>query len=147
MGTDTIPINSSTSPNGAWWLVILEKAYAKMNVNYDNLNGGTPTQSFRDLTGMPVQQYMIADQSDNEFYDTIDDANKRKWPVVAACVKKIYGLNDFHAYTVIDVVTLNFRGRAKTVQKLIKLRNPWGTETYNGGWNDTDSRWTEALKD
>ena len=27
-------INASVSQNGAWWLPILEKAYAKMNVNY-----------------------------------------------------------------------------------------------------------------
>lgn len=36
------PVNSMVSPNGAWWLVILEKAYAKFNVNYANLDGGTP---------------------------------------------------------------------------------------------------------
>jgi len=43
------------SPNGAWWGVILEKAYAKFNVNHSNINGGTPMESFRDLTGMPVE--------------------------------------------------------------------------------------------
>ena len=47
-------MNAGVSPNGAWWLVILEKAYAKWNVNYANLNGGSPAQSLRDLTGMPV---------------------------------------------------------------------------------------------
>ena len=28
------PTNSGMSENGAWWLPILEKAYAKFNVNY-----------------------------------------------------------------------------------------------------------------
>jgi len=53
------PINARPSPNGAWWLPILEKAYAKMNVNYANLNGGTPIQAFRELTNMPVASYEV----------------------------------------------------------------------------------------
>ena len=48
------PVNSDVSPNGAWWLPILEKAYAKLNVNYGNLNGGSPMQSLRELSGQPV---------------------------------------------------------------------------------------------
>ena len=55
------PINSRVSPNGAWWLIILEKAYAKLNVNYANLNGGLPLQALRDLTGMPVSRHATAD--------------------------------------------------------------------------------------
>jgi len=27
-------VNSKPSPQGAWWLVLLEKAFAKLNVNY-----------------------------------------------------------------------------------------------------------------
>ena len=33
-------INSKMSLNDAWWMPILEKAFAKMNVNYLHLNGG-----------------------------------------------------------------------------------------------------------
>jgi len=35
-------INSQMSVNKAWWQPILEKAYAKFNVNYSNLNSGNP---------------------------------------------------------------------------------------------------------
>jgi len=45
------------SVNKAWWLPILEKAYAKFNVNYATLNGGNPSQALRELTGMPVEMY------------------------------------------------------------------------------------------
>ena len=34
------PTNSGMSEYGAWWLPILEKAYAKFNVNYSSLNSG-----------------------------------------------------------------------------------------------------------
>ena len=47
------------SPNGAWWVPMIEKAYAKMNVNYANLNGGSPMQGFRELTAMPVKSYKV----------------------------------------------------------------------------------------
>jgi len=36
------PLNSNVSRNGAWWMPILEKAYAKYMVFYANINGGTP---------------------------------------------------------------------------------------------------------
>jgi hypothetical protein len=42
------------SPNGAWWGVILEKAYCKMNVNCARINAGSSLEAFADLTGMPV---------------------------------------------------------------------------------------------
>lgn len=34
------PINNNVSKNGAWWMPILEKAYAKFNVFYANMDGG-----------------------------------------------------------------------------------------------------------
>jgi len=36
------PVNTQKSAHGAWWMPILEKAYAKYNVFYANINGGTP---------------------------------------------------------------------------------------------------------
>jgi hypothetical protein len=56
-GSQFSPINSQKSPYGAWWLPILEKAYAKLHANYANLNGGMPAQALRDLTGMPVESF------------------------------------------------------------------------------------------
>lgn len=60
IGDPYTPVNSRVSSNGAWWAPILEKAYAKYNAFYANVNGGTPMQSFRDLTGMPVVRYESA---------------------------------------------------------------------------------------
>lgn len=44
---DRIPVNdegtallASKSANGAWWLPMVEKAFAKMNVNYMHIDGG-----------------------------------------------------------------------------------------------------------
>ncbi len=50
--------NTGVSDNGAWWMPILEKAYAKFNVNYANLNGGNPPEALRELSGMPTMAYV-----------------------------------------------------------------------------------------
>ena len=30
-------------------------------------------------------------------------------------------------------------------EKLIRIRNPWGAETYTGPWRDADSRWDQII--
>lgn len=45
------PVNARPAPNGAWWVVLLEKAYAKLNLNYANLEGGMQYEAMRALTG------------------------------------------------------------------------------------------------
>lgn len=42
---------------GAYWLPLLEKAYAKFNTNYIRLQGGQPQQAMRQLTGMPSYEF------------------------------------------------------------------------------------------
>ena len=31
-------------------------------------------------------------------------------------------------------------------EKLIRLRNPWGAETYHGNWHDGDSLWDQTIQ-
>ena len=59
----------------------------------------------------------------------------------AANQKSDYGLVAGHAYTVLGPRTYNG-------EKLVLLRNPWGSERYTGPWSDTESpsRWTDHAK-
>ena len=66
-------LNNAPSPTGAWWLVMLEKAYAKLNVNYANLNDGTPGEALKALTGMPTTGYTIERKSLSYIWETITD--------------------------------------------------------------------------
>ena len=34
-----------------------------------------------------------------------------------------------------------------TVVKLVKLRNPWGTETYHSDYSDESLLWTDKLRE
>lgn len=61
--------------------------------------------------------------------------------MVAACINKVFGLSNMHAYSILDALVLTKDG--KPYQKLIKMRNPWGTESYNGDWSDDSNLWTD----
>ena len=69
-----------------------------MNINCGNINGGTPLQSFRDLTGMPTEKYEIKDLTDAQFFDVVVSSRGKAWPMVASCMVPNYGLQDAHAY-------------------------------------------------
>lgn len=59
---DDVPVNARPSLGGGWWLPLLEKAYAKVNVNYENLDygdGRSGVEALRALTGMPVTQIKV----------------------------------------------------------------------------------------
>ena len=59
---------------------------------------------------------------------------------VSSFKNREYGLSPSHAYTTVGVTTYNG-------EKLVLLRNPWGTEKYNGPWSDKDSaKWTADAK-
>ena len=50
-----------------------------------------------------------------------------------------------HAYTVLEAKQLT-KGPKKGT-KLIKVRNPWGSETYNGPWSDKSNLWDAQSKE
>jgi hypothetical protein len=50
------------------------------------------------------------------------------------------GISEQHVYTTIGTATYDG-------EQLVKLRNPWGAEDYNGPWSDKDTaRWTTDAK-
>jgi hypothetical protein len=73
--------------NNEWWLVLLEKAYAKMNVNYANLNKGTAGEALTTITGYPTSYYgpdRLSRLSDYELFDLLDHALDKYYPIVSA---------------------------------------------------------------
>jgi len=95
------PINSKPSPAGAWWLVLLEKAFSKLNINYTQINGGVPADALRALTGMPVSTHASNTVSDDELWDIIVEGTNAKNPMAAACTVSHYNLIAGHAYGIL----------------------------------------------
>ena len=69
----------------------------------------------------------------------LEEWDKKKYAISAACTRRFYGLTTGHAYSVIGVYEL-------AGEKVLKMRNPWASERYKGPWKDSDSRWTPALR-
>jgi hypothetical protein len=49
------------------------------------------------------------------------------------------GIACSHAYTILHTYEIGDL-------KLVKMRNPWGSEEYTGPYSDGDSNWTDAIK-
>lgn len=66
---------------------------------------------------------------------------KQGYPVSGGVLRSLYGIVKGHAFSVLDVVELKKNGRV--TYKLVKLRNPWGSEKYYGPFSDKSSKWDE----
>jgi hypothetical protein len=56
-----------------------------------------------------------------------------------------FSLGESHAYSVLGTYPLK-DSNGNVVYRLLRIRNPWATDSYSGPWKDGDSRWTAAFK-
>ena len=65
--------------------------------------------------------------------------------MAAGCCRTLrYRITPSHAYTVIKAQEIKDKN-GKSV-RLLKIRDPWGTEKYNGPWFDKDENWSQQLR-
>lgn len=149
---DLIPCKSSTKKpifsqnNGnELWVIILEKAYAKLFGSYLALKGGMAQESFEDLTGCPAFTFYfnkIKERiSSGEFWRDLMTWRSADQCLLAATSSRTdesVGIVAGHYYTVINVVEIQGH-------QLLNLRNPWGTFEWKGAWSDGSREWTKQM--
>ena len=57
------------------WGPLVEKVFAKMNGNYENLGYGWPSEAFNLLTNVPVATYKIDKLSSKAVFDIANNAD------------------------------------------------------------------------
>lgn len=125
----------------------MEKAFAKFNVNYDNIQGGTGYESLRWLTNKPVFRFDHASEREDmeAAWNKFHELAGRNYPSTTACCNNPPdGIVSGHAYTLVGTAEVSDGGQT---YRLVKLRNPWASEMYYGDWSDSSSLWTDSLKE
>lgn len=131
-----------------FWCPLLEKAYAKLHGSYEALVGGKASEAMEDLTGGITEKFGNLSSCDqDELWKTLVKANK-KHSLMGCSIKSSRGeqkaaggLIMGHAYSVTAIETLSDGTR------LVRIRNPWGTVEWTGGWSDTSTRWNRFPED
>ncbi|XP_068918705.1 calpain-2 catalytic subunit [Petaurus breviceps papuanus] len=135
-----------------FWSALLEKAYAKVNGCYEALSGGSTTEGFEDFTGGIAEWYELRKAPDNLF--TIIQKALQKGSLLGCSIDitsaadseaiTFQKLVKGHAYSVTGAEEVEFRG---SLQKLIRIRNPWGEVEWTGKWSDNCPNWNSIDPD
>lgn len=138
------------------WVILLEKAWAKVHGGYMNIASGLTREALRDLTGASAKTFFTK-RNREQLWEKLMEANHLKFIMTAGTdnlnngsdsyIDKV-GIAGSHAYTLIDVyeVALEEDGWRKVeigedknglkIERLLKLRNPWGSGEWKGDWCD-----------
>jgi hypothetical protein len=128
---------------------LLEKAYAKLNQNYDRIDGGYGNEVLRTLTGAPTTYFEHEFISSKDLWKMHKHWAEMNYPQTASCCNEVAGgldgLTNGHSYSLLDVKVLT-NPDGTPAHRIAKMRNPWASELYNGKWSDKDSSWTDDFK-
>ena len=132
------------------WVILLEKAWAKLNGNYARIIGGDPHEIFEVLTNAYCEKFMFNKLNKEEIWLKYKNAQEKGFLMIAGtnCDEELpiesMGLISGHAYTVLKVVEVKTDSGK---EKLINLRNPWGYKEWLGDWCDSSIKWTKDIRD
>ena len=126
------------------WVALIEKAFAKINGNYIRIGtGGSPHEVFDVCTEAYSEEIKVSYKKEEELWKKLINGFEKGFVMTAGTsangfVEEV-GLDCAHAYSVLGIYEING-------EKVIRLRNPWGSGEFNGEWSDYSSKWTEDLK-
>ena len=136
------------------WVPLIEKAAAKIYGCYEALVAGRPIDGMRILTGAPCEtinlQPMPNEELDrNLIWARLLSSHTAGFLMGISCggldinieenEYELMGLRSKHSYSILDVKDVSGN-------RLLRLRNPWGSYSWRGAWSDDSDSWTPALK-
>ena len=136
------------------WVLLFEKAYAKLFGSYQSIESGLTGIAFNSLTGAPYQ-YLIKDSKSQIDVDAawkFITSNFERQHLLTGSTENndrnsYQGLVSSHAYTILDVQEVHIATKkGKKKEKILKLSNPWGKYEWKGRWSDYSDVWSQELR-
>ncbi|KAM5164127.1 calpain-10 isoform 2-T2 [Mantella aurantiaca] len=135
---------SHCQDQGAFWLPLLEKAYAKIHGSYESLWAGQVVDALVDLTGGLVERWSLEDAEHSVQEKMLCRMLDLKDRCAISCSvlhnKEGAGdLGEFHAFAITDIQ----HAVTKYGQRLnlICVHNPWGRSCWSGAWGRNGDKW------
>lgn len=127
------------------WVMILEKAWAKVHGNFTIIDGGDGRESLGALTGAPVEKLDHESfRNPLDLWKEILNCDRQNFVMCTGGVKnQSQGIESAHAYTLTNAYEVKWNGQEV---RLLQVRNPWGSGEWKGDWADNDQvHWTPEL--
>lgn len=124
------------------WVLLLEKAWAKLFGSYAKIETGVSDEAFEYILGVPSFLYLAGHQTVDQIWRKIYSADKKNYIISASTLQDTdgtVGLASSHTYSVISAHKVGG-------YRLLKLRNPWGRFEWNGDFADHSPLWTSEIK-
>lgn len=139
-----LPCFAKNKDKTAFWVSIIEKAYAKMCGSYYSMESGSETDALVDFTGglgfllelkegLPAETVWKLLLSYSRQHFLLGCANNKD--------REICGIIPSHAYGILGLYTVPLTSGQNV--PLLRLRNPWGNSEWQGEWSDRSPRWRE----
>ena len=159
---DYLPVNKRTkkpvyaqSKGNELWVMLLEKAWAKVNGGYANIISGLPSEALEFLTGLGSLSFDTENVDDNdidvyksEIVKNVQIADSNNCLITCSTssnpqIERV-GLVEGHAYTLVSFCQITTSQNKKVY--LFRIRNPWSQGEWNGDWSDKSSLWDSKTK-
>ena len=157
------PIYSHGTDYNEVWVMLLEKAYAKMHGCYESLASGFVDEAMRDLTaGAPLfldlkcgnglemkelgslWEFLQTSIADNAIVSCTRSSNA-PIPRGGQAAHPSSRILSSHAYIVLFAAVVE-DPLTKLNIRLLRIRNPWGTRTWSGEWSKRAPQWDDYPK-
>lgn len=149
---DTLCFSRCQSPR-AFWVALLEKAYAKLNGSYERLWAGQLCEAVVDLSGTIAVRWSLKgaespqQPEDSQTQHTPNGTRLSELSLelkercaISCCVHSASTeLGQFHAMGVMEWTNVTTTTGEQV--ELIRIRNPWGRRSWAGVWREGGSGW------
>ena len=145
------PTGTHARDSSCAWILILEKAFAKLHTCYQSMVGGSndycfgPTNVLRLMSGSPSGTIRLDGKGADKIWDELRRRTEQGWILGAGTkhntTNKNTGLVYGHAYSIVDTCVVD------GTYRLVCIRNTWGRKEWQGDWSDKSPIFTPERKE